>query len=331
MMSWQSAAVVAALLLAFGIGVPRAARAVPAVPGSAAARSRVVRVSPFVRETGVTLALYALWQLIGGISLGHVGEALRRGRDVWDVERTLHLPSEAALQRPILGHPLLVEAANIYYATMHFGMLIAMLVWLFVRHRDQYPRVRTTIVLTTAACLAVGLVPVAPPRLIHVGMVDTAAAYGQSVYAVTGAIGADQYSAMPSVHMAWAALVPLAVITSTHSRWRWLILLHFVVTSYVVVVTANHYWADGIVAIALLGVALAVQRVTPHLRPLRSASAQVPALEMGKPLVCDCQTPCDHGSLGSPEPRRSSPSSPRSSPTGPRPRSPARATRSSRR
>jgi len=116
------------------------------------------------------------------------------------------------------------------------------------------------------------LVPVAPPRLIHVGMVDTASSYGQSVYAVTGQLGADQYSAMPSVHVAWAFLVAVAVIGATRSQWRWLILLHTAATLYVVVVTANHFWLDGVVAVALLGISLAIQvvsrRIVMRRRPL---------------------------------------------------------------
>jgi hypothetical protein len=145
---------------------------------------------------------------------------------------------------------------------MHFGMLMAVLLWLYLRHRDAYRRTRTLIVLTTAACLFVGMVPVAPPRLVNVGMVDTAAAYHQSVYAVTAQIGADQYSAMPSVHVAWAGLVAIAVIAATRSRWRWLILVHTAATLYVVAATANHFWLDGVVAFGLLGISLAVQEIS---------------------------------------------------------------------
>lgn len=252
MLSWEGAALAALLLVSAGWAALRV---------RAAARIRAY--APFVREAGVILALYALWQFAGGVSLGRVGEAVHRGLWVWHVEREWHLPSETSVQHLIVHHRLLVEACNVYYATMHFGLLIAMLVWVFARHRHAYPRVRMMVVLTTAACLLVALVPVAPPRLVHVGMVDTAATYGQSVYAVTGPIGADQYSAMPSVHVAWAALVPLAVITVSKSKWRWLILLHFVATVYVVVATANHFWADGIVAVALLGISVALQAFVP--------------------------------------------------------------------
>jgi hypothetical protein len=251
MLSWQEAAAVAGALGVLSIAGSWAS--------SRGARNRARAVVPFAWETGIILALYALWQVAGGLSLGHTAEAVHRGARLWHLERVWHLPSEAWVQNGILHHPLLVQICNIYYATMHFGVLIAMLVWLFVYHRDAYPRIRTTIVLTTTACLLVGLVPVAPPRLIHVGMVDTAQLYGQSVYA--GAIGADQYSAMPSVHVAWAALVAVAVISVSRSRWRWLILLHTAATLYVVAATANHFWMDGVVAIALLGISLATQEL----------------------------------------------------------------------
>ena len=47
------------------------------------------------------------------------------------------------------------------------------------------------------------------------------------------------------------------------SRWRWLVLAHPIATAYVVVVTANHWWLDGIVAVAILVAGMAiVHRVT---------------------------------------------------------------------
>jgi len=249
MLTWQAAAVIAAAVFVGGwIALMWVTR-----PG-------VRLFASFVRESGVILALYALWQYAGGITLAATDQAVQRGTHIWQLERSWHLPSEAWMQRGILHHSILVQACNIFYATMHFTMLIAMLFWLYSRHREAYSRARMTIVLTTTACLLVGLVPVAPPRLINVGMVDTAVVHGQSVYTVS-AIGADQYAAMPSVHVAWAALIPVIVIMTSQSKWRWLILLHFFVTVYVVIVTANHYWADGIVAIGLLALSLGVQAV----------------------------------------------------------------------
>jgi hypothetical protein len=57
---------------------------------------------------------------------------------------------------------------------------------------------------------------------------------------------------MPSVHVGWAALAVAAVVAVNGSRWRWIALAHVVLTAYVVVVTANHYWLDGVAALALI-------------------------------------------------------------------------------
>lgn len=199
------------------------------------------------------VGLYALWQLAGNLASGGFQQAIGHGQWIWDTERLLGLPSELDVQGFLLPHPLLSEIANLYYATMHFGTLIAMLIWLFARHRDGYPMVRNAMAASTAICLLISFIPVAPPRLLPgAGVVDLAAKYGQSVYAAVGSnAGADQLSAMPSVHVAWSILVAWAVITRATSRWRWLILLHPAITVLVVAGTGNHYWADAIVAAAI--------------------------------------------------------------------------------
>jgi hypothetical protein len=99
-------------------------------------------------------------------------------------------------------------------------------------------------------------------------MVDLASRYHQSVYSSLGHGITDQLSAMPSVHIGWAVLVAAAVITVSQSRWRWLVLLHPLITAYVVVVTANHFWLDGVAALFVLGASyLIFRRVRPSLVP----------------------------------------------------------------
>ena len=83
----------------------------------------------------------------------------------------------------------------------------------------------------TGASLLIQLIPVAPPRLLPMtGMVDTAVQYGQSVYAWSGGFDADEFSAMPSVHVGWAIIVAIAVITVSRRRWRWLAAAYPVLT-----------------------------------------------------------------------------------------------------
>jgi hypothetical protein len=238
-LSWQQAAVLTVVL-----AVAAAVLTLRVVP-------RLQPLAPFAREATLISGLYALWQLAGELSGGGTAGAYSRGAWIERTERAWHLPSEVDLQRAFLDDRWVIHAANIYYATMHFGVLFVFLIWLFVRHRDRYPKVRRVLALTTLACLLIQLIPVAPPRLLpQFGYHDTAAALGESVYSL--GFGADSLSAMPSVHVAWAVLIAWAVYRIGSGPARWLGVLHAVLTAFVIVVTANHFWADGIVAVAVL-------------------------------------------------------------------------------
>ncbi|MGW3046402.1 phosphatase PAP2 family protein, partial [Kitasatospora sp. NPDC001159] len=220
-----------------------------------AARVRKPGVSALLREAGTLLALFALWQLVGHLSVMSTDHALDRASWVHRTEQAIGLPDEASWQAAITPYPVLVRLANYYYAVMHFAVMLGVLLWVFVRYRERYAWVRNTVVITTAVCLLVQFIPVAPPRMLpQSGFVDVAAEYGQSVYGGTvgGMVVADQLSAMPSVHVAWCVLAAVAVVRVSRSPFRWVMVLHPVLTVAVVVVTANHFWADGIVAVAIL-------------------------------------------------------------------------------
>ncbi len=254
-LSWPQAAILAAVLAAAAVVLVRTRRA------------RLVATGRFTGEAALLVGLFALWQYAGSFGFLSPDGALPRGQWLWDAERWLHLPSETALQDAFLPHPLLIQFANLYYAVLHFPVLLGTLAWLFVWHRDRYRPARTTVVLFTAAALLIQFIPVAPPRLLTgTGLVDTAARYGQSVYGSVGGFDADQFSAMPSVHVGWSIIVAVAVVGALRSRWRWLAVLYPVLTTLIVVVTANHYWLDGVAAGLLVGAALAVQKAGRSVR-----------------------------------------------------------------
>lgn len=254
-LSWPAAAITAGALTGLAATIRLAARRRPH-----AVTTRMAVAAPFLREAGTVLALFALWQLAGSHQLLGPGGSVGRAQWLWHAERVLHMPSETAIQRAFLPHPLLVQAFNLYYAGLHFAVLIACLIWLFVRYRGSYARVRTTIVLFTGLSLLVQLIPVAPPRMLPGdGMIDTAIRYGQSVYGSDGGFNPDQLSAMPSVHIGWALLVAVVIVHVSRSRWRWLALAYPAMTTLATVVTANHFWLDGAAAAVLLALALVLQ------------------------------------------------------------------------
>ncbi len=268
MLSWQDALAAACglAIVATAISVGRLVRR-PAGHPAAWALS-----ADLARESALLFGLYALWQFAGSFTVMSTAGAIPRARWLWHAERVLLLPSETSLQRPFLAHPALVQAFNLYYDILHFPALGACLIWLYARHRDAYPSVRTTVALFTGLSLLIALIPVAPPRLLPgTGLVDTAVRYGQSVYSWHGGFDADEFSAMPSVHAGWALIVAIAVITVSRSRWRWLAVAYPALTLLVVVVTANHFWLDGIVAGLLVVLVLVVQRTARRLRSGKSS------------------------------------------------------------
>ena len=219
------------------------------------------RTAAAAREATLVAGLYTAWQLIGTLTHRNVEGASANALTVWHAEQALHLPSELAMQQAMISHPWLVQLANGYYVYGHFNPIVLLLVWVFVRHRAEYARVRLLLCLLTATAFVVHFVPVAPPRLMpQLGFRDVALEYGQSVYGSFGAGIPGQLLAMPSLHVGWAILLAYVVVTVSRSRWRWLAVLHPVAMSVDVAVTANHWWADGAVCGVLLILCIAAER-----------------------------------------------------------------------
>jgi hypothetical protein len=236
---WPYAAV-GALVLAV------AARTMPSL-------GRRVGWHALAKEAAVVAALYALWIRAEEFDPFGTAGGLDRGRAVWRLEKQLGLLHEPTVQSWVLGRKLILQASNVYYGGMHVTAMGIFLVWLFARHRERFAVWRTTLALTTAACLLIRYVPVAPPRFYpEYGFVDTAALYNQSVYGPVGSGVSGQFGAMPSIHVAWAVLIGAAAWRVSSSKWRWLGALHALVTVFVVTDTANHWLLDGIVGALLL-------------------------------------------------------------------------------
>ncbi len=261
--TWVTAGVLAAVLVGFG--------------GLLSMQLRRRQVGAAIREVGVVLGLFGLWMFVGHLVGHHPAGGYERGRWIWDVEQRLHIATEAGLQAPLLGHHWLTSAANYYYAYAHWVSVDVVLAWLWLRHRGEYVVARAGLVLFTAGCLVLHLVSTAPPRLLpRTGLVDTAAALGQSVYLDSPGIS-DHLSAMPSIHVGWAVLFAVAAWRTGSTPGRALTLAHAVLTSYVVVVTGNHFWLDGVVAAVMVAVAVPVALRLARFRPAVPRWSRSPA------------------------------------------------------
>jgi hypothetical protein len=245
--SWEQAAIASIVLVVAAFALRRVDR------------PRARTLAAFAQETALVSFLYMLWRLARQLPLLHEEGAIERGQWIYDVQRSMHLPSELTMERWLARHHLLAELTVQYYATVHVPGLLCFLVWLWVRHRDQYPRWRNALAITTGFCLFIRFVRVSPPRLTpgH-GFWDLAAQLGHDIYGPVGTGASDQFAAMPSIHVAWATIVAFGIWHCADSRWRIIGPLHLVLTFWAVMATANHWWLDGLVAVALVGLSLAI-------------------------------------------------------------------------
>ncbi len=112
------------------------------------------------------------------------------------------------------------------------------------------------------------LYPVAPPRLLDVGLVDTVTE--QSVaYRVLQPPGlVNKYAAVPSLHAGWNLLVGLAIYQAASARgWKIMGVVGPVAMTLAVVVTANHFVLDVVIGLAVAMIGYVIARRAPLRRP----------------------------------------------------------------
>jgi hypothetical protein len=224
-----------------------------------------------ILEALLLFSLLTLYRLGRYLGRNQVDVAFQHARDLLNIERALHINSEEGLQNALLGHLDVIRFLNRYYAMVHFPATEAFIVLMYAKAPELYARIRLVFISVTAVALVMQIAyPLAPPRMMA-GFVDTVARYGPAIYSRPG-VGsvANQYAAMPSLHVGWALIVAYGLWQLTRSPWRWVGVAHVTLTTFAVVATANHYWLDGIVALGL--VAAAAWVVAHRFEPARAGA-----------------------------------------------------------
>ena len=231
---------------------------------------------PSLHELAVLTGLYGLWRTARKLPLAQSDGALERARDIVEFQEAIGLPSELGAQEFVMRYDPLGWLSAAYYIGMHVPGVFAFLIWMFFRHRDVYGRWRNVLALTTAGCLAIRFWHVAPPRfLTDLGYEDLSEVYNMSVYGVVGTGVSGQFVAMPSIHVAWAAVIGFGIVAASTSPWKWVFAAHLPITMFIVSATGHHWWLDGIVAIGLVGVSLLIDEAVRRLWRARAARSEL--------------------------------------------------------
>jgi hypothetical protein len=183
------------------------------------------------------------------------GTAIAHAAGVFNLEVRLHLDPELSLNHWLANHLMLGRILGDYYDTAHFVVTLALLFWVWWRHPGRYWLLRNALLGVNLIGFGVfWLFPVAPPRmLVSVGFVDiVAVAHSVGAWS-SGALGsqANEYAAMPSLHVAWALWCAAVVwMIRKDPLSRALAVAYAVATGFVVLATANHYFLDVIAGAA---------------------------------------------------------------------------------
>ncbi|MFI8517179.1 phosphatase PAP2 family protein [Streptomyces sp. NPDC085481] len=212
----------------------------------------------------VVYAAYSCGRLL---ARGDVSAAVDHGLAILRIEQALAIDAEHPLNRLFTSTPALGVPADFAYASLHYLVTPAVLVWLFRRRPAHYRAARTWLMVSTLLGL-VGftLLPTCPPRLLDAshGFVDTMARFsaygwwGGEASAPRGMGGlTNQYAAMPSLHVGWALWC--GVMLWRYGRtplFKALGVAYPLLTVLVVMGTANHYFLDAVAGAAVMGAGL---------------------------------------------------------------------------
>lgn len=229
-----------------------------------AAESRLPRRIPrptWWIEVAFLGGCYWLYTVVRNVAPSHTTMALRRARDLLSFEQSIHIDVEKSLNSFVVHTHWLAYSANYYYATMHFVVTLAILIWLFMRRPAEYRRLRTAWLATNVtALLGFYFFALAPPRMLP-GFVDTVVHFHTwgSWGSTDVADVSNQYAAMPSLHIAWALWCAIAIITLSRRTWlRVLAALYPLATLFVVIGTANHFALDAVGGMLVLAAGFGV-------------------------------------------------------------------------
>jgi hypothetical protein len=211
--------------------------------------------------------------------------AFANALDIIDLQRRLGIAVtdvEIPMQQWVIARPELVDFFNAYYRQFKPALyLCAALCFLLAPVAFR----RILIAFLAATLLAFpwyALYPLAPPRLMTefgYDFVDTLAVYGGVQSSSAGAGGANQFAAMPSMHIGWTTFAAFWIAAAI-PWWRVGAIVgatHLLLIGVTVVVTGNHYTLDIVGGLAVAGVAVLVARSLPDQWSFSRASAMTPA------------------------------------------------------
>ncbi|MGY0062246.1 bifunctional glycosyltransferase 87/phosphatase PAP2 family protein [Streptomyces sp. LZ34] len=187
------------------------------------------------------------------------------GDQILTAEKWLSIDIEHWFNSVVADTPWLRDAMNWYYSTFHFLVPLSLLAWLYLRRPVTYRWARTPLAFATMlALVGFWLYPTAPPRLMGLGFIDTAHGPQDLDNPDFGALTklSNQYAAMPSLHVGWSLWCGVVIAIVAPYVWMKVLgLLYPLLTTAVIVGTANHWVLDAVGGAVVVAAGFGLQYV----------------------------------------------------------------------
>lgn len=238
-----------------------------------------------LRQLALFAGAYYIYRIVRGLVDGRATSAFDNARTLVDVERTLGLFFEPGLQAWAQGEEWIVTGANWMYVNSHFVITTTFLIWLYIFRNQTFYYVRNMFMIAMGLAL-VGYMafPTAPPRYLpEWGFTDTVATLVGPHAEQSANLLYNPFAAVPSMHVAFALMIGIPAMKIVKRRYaKVLWALYPAVVTFVVVVTANHFWLDAalgalVAAISAWGASYALGRARPEAWAWRNSRAEAVA------------------------------------------------------
>ncbi|HEU0164274.1 MAG TPA: phosphatase PAP2 family protein, partial [Thermomicrobiales bacterium] len=229
-----------------------------------------------------------LYFFVRGLMNSKVDVAIANAHHIVNFERAIGIFREPRIQEWVTKHEWLVTLFNSVYIYGHWPVLIGTLVWLLWRHRDYFPVFRSALLISGAMGLVVFVTfPMAPPRFLpSLGFVDTVTLHTDAYRVLQPPAFTNQYASMPSLHVGWNLLMGVAIVMLSRNRFAKVFGVLMPLTMYTAtILTANHYFVDGIAGsiFAMVGLAIAWRISGP--RAAGNAVPEAPATPVAEETI----------------------------------------------
>jgi hypothetical protein len=227
-----------------------------------------------VAEILLLASAFPIYYLVRGIAHTQIDDAIQRGVDIIGIEESLGIFWEVQLQNWALSQDWLMKFLNWFYVFGHLPLIVGLALWLYFWRRPHYLLMRNAFLISGAIALFFYVqYPTAPPRLLPpelgFGFVDTVLdEFENTQRPFSGAPEwfVNEYAALPSMHFGWNTLLGVGVWMASRNVFMRIFAVSLPTLMFMsIVFTANHYFLDAALGLAVMATGLALAVGGKHL------------------------------------------------------------------